>query len=93
MGVRTGTVRRPPRGVPKKDYAKRDFYDLWLPQLAPSERLIRELRKEPDTIESWRTFEKRYVWELSSPDIGKALGPLGRYFKADGHVGWLLLRK
>src|SRR5690606_7900945 len=41
-GLRIGTVRRPPRGVPKTDFAKRDFYDVWLPDLSPSEALVKQ---------------------------------------------------
>ena len=41
-GLRLGTVRRPPRGVPKAEYASRDFYDVWLPDLAPSEALVKQ---------------------------------------------------
>jgi uncharacterized protein YeaO (DUF488 family) len=59
-GLRVGTVRRPPRGVRKEDYAARDFYDVWLPELAPTAELV-----------SWATVEplevKRYRTEMSAP--------------------------
>ncbi len=45
-GLRLGTVRRPPRGVRKADYARRDYYDLWLPELAPSARLVAQAQKD-----------------------------------------------
>ena len=47
-GLRLGTVRRPPRGVPKTEFASRDFYDAWLPELAPSEELVAFGRKSTD---------------------------------------------
>jgi uncharacterized protein YeaO (DUF488 family) len=67
-GIRIGTVRRPPRGVPKADFAKLDFYDVWLPQLSPSAELITLLKKTPDSATSWRQFERMFLRELSKPD-------------------------
>jgi uncharacterized protein YeaO (DUF488 family) len=67
-GLRIGTVRRPPRGVPRTDYARLDFYDTWLPQIAPSAELIAKLRERPDAESSWRRFEKEYTRELLRPD-------------------------
>ena len=58
-GLRIGTVRRPPRGVRKSDYAKRDFYDVWLPNLAPSEALLKTARVARDEHE-WRRFKRAY---------------------------------
>src|ERR1700680_2259055 len=56
-GVRLGTVRRPPRGVRKSDYAKRDFYDAWLPELAPSAALMKWIHGEDAiTKEKWARF-------------------------------------
>ena len=46
-GIRLGTVRRPPRGVPKRDFARRDFYDVWLPELAPSAQTVSWALAEP----------------------------------------------
>ena len=57
-GLRVGTVRRPPRGVPKAEFASRDFYDVWLPELAPSGALVKEARQVEDE-RSWRAFERR----------------------------------
>ena len=58
-GLRIGTVRRPPRGVPKAEFSTRDFYDVWLPDVAPSEELVK-LALDADTDAAWRTFERRY---------------------------------
>jgi uncharacterized protein YeaO (DUF488 family) len=67
-GIRIGTVRRPPRGVLKTSFAKLDFYDTWLPQLAPSAELVKWVRTSEDSIANWKLFEKRYGHELSSHD-------------------------
>ncbi len=66
-GLRIGTVRRPPRGVPKTEYASRDYYDVWLPNLAPSPELMK-LGKAVESDEDWRVFAKKYRGELSSPE-------------------------
>ena len=63
-GLRLGTVRHPPRGVRKEDYARRDFFDVWLPELAPSEPLLRWARSEPLSPKLWKTFEQRYKREM-----------------------------
>lgn len=57
-GPRIGTVRRPPRGVKKQDYARRDYYDVWLPDLAPSPPLIRTAHRD------WNGFARRYRREM-----------------------------
>ena len=62
-GLRIGTVRRPPRGVRKRDFAKRDYYDVWFPNLAPSAELLRELFP-PSDHRSWRAFKRRYQQEM-----------------------------
>jgi uncharacterized protein YeaO (DUF488 family) len=66
-GVRVGTVRRSPRGVPKQEYARRDFYDIWLPELAPSESLLSWARAEDMTPKRWKTFAARYAREMREP--------------------------
>ena len=71
-GLRIGTVRRPPRGVPKSEYAQRDFYDVWLPNLAPSQRLLKEAKTAHDK-KSWATFERKFRSEMKAPDAGKIL--------------------
>ena len=71
-GLRIGTVRRPPRGVPKSEYAQRDFYDVWLPNLAPSQRLLKEAKTAHDK-KSWTAFERKFRSEMKAPDAGKIL--------------------
>ena len=71
-GLRIGTVRRPPRGVPKSDFAKRDFYDVWLPQLSPSAELVtRALAAK--TEREWTSFVKAYRREMNAPDAARLL--------------------
>ncbi len=71
-GLRLGTVRRPPRGVPKAEFASRDFYDVWLPDLAPSDALVKQARKASDERE-WRAFTKRYRAEMKRPEAARLL--------------------
>src|ERR1044071_7455058 len=74
-GLRIGTVRRPPRGVPKADWARRDFYDVWLPALAPSEALLKQaLAAETDA--QWKAFKRRYLAEMKHPDTSRLLDTL-----------------
>jgi uncharacterized protein YeaO (DUF488 family) len=71
-GLRIGTVRRPPRGVPKSEFGKRDYYDVWLPELAPSEELVkRALRATSDR--EWAAFAKAYRKEMSRPAASRVL--------------------
>jgi uncharacterized protein YeaO (DUF488 family) len=70
-GLRIGTVRRPPRGVPKAEHASRDIYDVWFPNLAPSEALLKESR--PDDDQSWKTFKRRFLAEMKAPEARRAL--------------------
>ena len=65
-GLRLGTVRRPPRGVKKEDFARRDYYDLWLPVLAPSAPLVKTALSKPWTDERWARYEKAYRREMSA---------------------------
>ena len=77
-GLRIGTVRRPPRGVPKTEYASRDYYDVWMPELAPSEDLVktalhfRDARDERDGRQ-WKTFVRRYRSEMKLPPAARLL--------------------
>jgi len=71
-GIRIGTVRRPPRGVPKQDFARADYYDVWLPDLAPSEALVRAARAARTEAE-WRRFTRRYRAELAKPPSRRIL--------------------
>ncbi len=67
-----GTVRRPPRGVPKAEYQSRDFYDVWLPELAPSATLVRQARQVAEE-KAWREFERRYRVEMRRPEAARRL--------------------
>lgn len=71
-GIRLGTVRRPPRGVRKSDYAKKNFYDVWLPQLAPSAALLKEW-KEISNESEFAVFERKFKREMNTPDAAKLL--------------------
>jgi len=74
-GLRLGTVRRPPRGVPKAQYASRDFYDVWLPELAPSEALVKQALHAADE-RAWRAFVRRYRAEMKRPEAARLLALL-----------------
>ena len=65
--LRIGTVRRPPRGVRKEDYAARDYFDVWLPELAPSAPLVSWALSEPFTPKRWAAYERRYRQEMRQP--------------------------
>jgi len=71
-GLRLGTVRRPPRGVPKTQIAKLDFYDVWLPNLAPSQQLVALAQRSQDE-RSWKSFERKFRAEMSRPDAVRIL--------------------
>jgi uncharacterized protein YeaO (DUF488 family) len=71
-GLRLGTVRHPPRGVPKADHASRDFYDVWLPDLAPSEPLVKAALRATGE-RAWQTFVKRYRAEMKRPPAARLL--------------------
>lgn len=86
-GLRIGTVRRPPRGVPKSEFAKRDFYDVWLPNLAPSESLLKAGQQALDE-RAWKTFVRRYRREMSRPEASRVLDLLAALSRtADFSVG------
>lgn len=71
-GLRIGTVRRPPRGVPKDQFAARDFYDVWFPNLAPSEELLKA--SFPMTDESgMKTLRRKFLAELKAPAARREL--------------------
>lgn len=71
-GLRIGTVRRPPRGVPKSQYASRNFYDVWLPALAPSAETVK-LAQGAATEGEWRRFMRKYRAEMAAPDTRATL--------------------
>ena len=66
-GLRIGTVRRPPRGVRKADYAARDYYDVWLPELSPTAPLVSFALSRPFTPARWALYARRYRHEMSAP--------------------------
>ncbi|RKU05332.1 DUF488 domain-containing protein [Burkholderia sp. Nafp2/4-1b] len=71
-GLRIGTVRRPPRGVPKAEFASRNYYDVWLPTLSPSPELVAQaLAAETDA--EWRAFTRRFRAEMAHGDAPKVL--------------------
>jgi uncharacterized protein YeaO (DUF488 family) len=79
-GLRLGTVRRPPRGVAKNQVATRDFYDVWTPEAAPSEALLKAARstntgrgKPGDDLAQWKTFVRRYRAEMKRPEAARLL--------------------
>ena len=71
-GVRLGTVRRPPRGVPKAQFATLNYYDVWLPNLAPSQELVTFALQSRDE-RSWKAFERKYRAEMNKPDAARVL--------------------
>jgi len=71
-GPRLGTVRRPPRGVPKAEHGSRDFYDVWLPELAPSEGLVTAALGARDA-RAWQAFVRRYRAEMKRPPATRLL--------------------
>jgi uncharacterized protein YeaO (DUF488 family) len=74
-GLRIGTVRRPPRGVPASEFASRDWYDVWYPELSPSAGLVK-LATSARTATEWAAFVKRFKREMASPAASRTLGLL-----------------
>ncbi|HEX2677585.1 MAG TPA: DUF488 family protein [Polyangiales bacterium] len=102
-GVRIGTVRRPPRGVAKGDIAKRDFYDTWLPELAPSEALVKQALGATDE-RAWKAFVRRYRAEMKRPEAQHLLAlfatlsrttnlAMGCYCEDESHCHRSILRQ
>ncbi len=71
-GIRIGTVRRPPRGIPKLEYARRDFYDVWLPNLSPRQELMKEAKTANDET-SLTLFKKKFRSQVHEGETGKIL--------------------
>ena len=71
-GLRIGTVRRPPRGVPKSEFASQDWYDVWYPNLAPSADLVKEAQQAA-TPKAWAAFAKKYRAEMGTPENARTL--------------------
>src|SRR4051812_48814497 len=87
-GLRIGTVRRPPRGVKKEDFAKRNYYDVWLPDLAPSAPIVSWALSEPWTDARWAKYARQYRSEMSEPAPQRLLALLAALSKtADFSVG------
>ena len=74
-GTRLGTVRRPPRGVPKKDFARLDWYDVWYPVLAPSVATMK-LGLAADDERKWKAFAKKFRVEMAAPAASQSLDVL-----------------
>jgi uncharacterized protein YeaO (DUF488 family) len=86
-GLRIGTVRRPPRGVPKAKFASGNWYDVWLPLLAPAEATVK-LGRAVDSDAGWRRFARRYRAEMARPDAKQAIALLAALsHHADFSVG------
>jgi uncharacterized protein YeaO (DUF488 family) len=74
-GLRLGTVRRPPRSVPKSDFARLDYYDVWFPNLSPSAELVQEALAAADP-RAWAAFRRKFRREMSAPDRSRELNLL-----------------
>lgn len=103
-GLRIGTVRRPPRGVRKEDYARLDYFDVWLPELAPSAPLVSWALSKAFTAKRWANYERRYLSEMRKPAMQRlvallaGLSPqtdfsIGCYCEDESHCHRSLLRK
>ena len=103
-GIRLGTVRRPPRGVRKEDFARRDFFDVWTPELAPSGPVVSAALSQPWTAKRWAAFARRYHGEMSKPAAARLIALLaalsrttnlsvGCYCEDEAHCHRSLLRE
>jgi len=101
-GLRIGTVRRPPRGVPKSQFAAQNWYDVWFPNLAPSVETMK-MAQNASTEREWRAVAKRYRAEMSTPENTRTLDVLaalshsanfsvGCYCENEAHCHRSLLR-
>lgn len=72
-GLRLGTVRRPPRGVRKQEWGQRDYFDVWLPELAPSEDLRAWALAEPLTPTRWASYQRRYLVQMRRPEAQRLI--------------------
>ncbi|HEX5126532.1 MAG TPA: DUF488 family protein [Rhodocyclaceae bacterium] len=102
-GTRIGTVRRPPRGVPKSEFASGNWYDVWFPNLAPSAETIK-LAHHAVTPAEWSAFAKKYRSEMSTPEASRTIELLaalsahsnfsvGCYCENEAHCHRSVLRK
>jgi uncharacterized protein YeaO (DUF488 family) len=78
-GVRIGTVRRPPRGVKKRDFGRLDYFDVWMPELAPSDLLMKWAHAEALSDRRWAAFAKRYRREMTAPAAHRLLTLLASF--------------
>ena len=86
-GLRIGTVRRPPRGVPKSAFASGNWYDVWFPNLAPSAPLVKAALDAANE-KAWASFVRRYRAEMAAPEAARTLDLLAALsHKADFSVG------
>ena len=101
-GIRVGTVRRPPRGVPKEKFAEQDWYDVWYPNLAPSVETMK-LGQQAQTPAQWAAFVKKYKAEMATPENARTIELLavlshqanfsvGCYCEHEGHCHRSVLR-
>ena len=83
-GARLGTVRRPPRGVPKAEFASRDFYDVWLPNLSPSPDLVAGALEAAAAHDAagWKRFTSKFKREMAQPDAAH----VAALMRADQHL-------
>jgi uncharacterized protein YeaO (DUF488 family) len=74
-GLRIGTVRRPPRGVPKGEFASQNWYDVWYPNLAPSAETMKMAQAAQQTGDAsqWNAFVRAYKHEMAEPDASRSL--------------------
>lgn len=102
-GVRLGTVRRPPRGIRKSDFARLDFYDVWLPALSPTETLLRQSFPIANAA-AWKTFTRTFLAQMKQPAASQLLDALaalskqsnfslGCYCEHEAHCHRSLLRR
>ncbi|MCT7327224.1 DUF488 domain-containing protein [Ralstonia mojiangensis] len=77
-GLRIGTVRRPPRGVPKEEFASRDFYDVWMPLLSPTSELVKQAQAAQSAHDEkgWQTFVRHFRTEMRDGDAARLLDML-----------------
>lgn len=75
-GTRLGTVRRPPRGVKKTDFANKDWYDVWVPDVAPSAQLVSWALADEWTDERWKRYTKEYLREMKEPHAARLIALL-----------------
>lgn len=77
-GIRIGTVRRPPRGVPKKDFSSQNWYDVWFPNLSPSPETLK-LAQKAETDREWKIFFRKFRAEMATPENSRTLDLLAAF--------------